>query len=247
MVQLISALLLGAQLLAPVLGHAVPHFQPRSASNGTIEYPYPELGTDTPADFATTGYFINHLCINVKNLTASVDFYSAAFGLRKIFTFHISPHYSITYMGHSHGGKNGTGYQTVAELNREKNNAEGLIELVHVDVPVNSIDSSGQRPNTFAHIGMVVPDMEATQTRLDSIPDINILKRLGDRIEMQGEIAGATSLTAEAVSQLGAKELELISAVLGPSNEPLIFVADPDGNIIEIQPQEGAELVGWIS
>ncbi|KAH7243109.1 hypothetical protein FSOLCH5_006726 [Fusarium solani] len=241
MVRLLSTLIIGAQLLAPVLSHAVPHIQPRGA-NDNITYPYPELGTDEPADFATNGYFINHLCINVRNLTASVDFYSSVFGLRKLFTLHVSKHFSITYMGHPHGGKNGTGYQTALEMNREKNNAEGLIELVYVDVPVYNIDSSIETPNTFAHIGMVVPDTKVMQDRLDSLPHIPVLKKYGDPIELGSKVAGATSLTPEALAQLGPEERELISQVLGPTNEPLIFVADPDGNLIEIQPQEGAEL-----
>ncbi|KAM5341729.1 hypothetical protein ACJ41O_014760 [Fusarium nematophilum] len=236
----LSTILLGAQLLTPILGHALPHFSPRS-DNESITYPYPELGTDEPSDYATTGYFINHLCINVKNLTASVDFYSSVFGLRKLFTLHVSEHFSITYMGHSHGGKNGTGYQTALELNREKNNAEGLIELVHVDVPVNNIDSSTQRPNTFAHIGMIVPDIKATQQRLDDL-NIEVLKRVGEPIAVDGKVAGATSLHAEALAQLSAEEREQIAAVLIPTNDPLVFVADPDGNLIEIQPQEGAKL-----
>ncbi|KAF9869634.1 lactoylglutathione lyase [Colletotrichum karsti] len=242
MVYLLPTIVVGAQLLTTVLGHALPHFHPR-ADNGTIQYPYPELGTDAPADFATNGYFINHLCINVKNLTASVDFYSSVFGLRKLFTLHVTEHYSITYMGHSHGGKNGTGYQTALELNREKNNAEGLIELIHVDVPKNNIESSTQRPNTFAHIGMVVPDIVAMQERLDTLPDVNVVKKRGDPVPIGGEVSGASGLHPEALEQLSAEEQEQIKAMLSPVTGPLIFVADPDGNLIEIQPQEGAELV----
>ncbi|KAF5004154.1 hypothetical protein FDECE_9368 [Fusarium decemcellulare] len=241
MVKLLSTVLLGAQLLTPVLGHAVPHMEPR-ATNGTIEYPFPEMGTDEPADFATNGYFINHLCITVKNLTASVDFYNSVFGLRKLFTLHVTEHFSITYMGHPHGGKNGTGYQTALEMNREKNNAEGLIELVYADVPVNNIDSSTQRPNTFAHIGIVVPDTEVMQARLDTLPHVEVVKPYGEPIPLGGEVAGATGLSVEVLAQLSEEEKKAISAVLDPTNLPLIFVADPDGNLIEIQPQEDAAL-----
>ncbi|KAI8233343.1 Lactoylglutathione lyase [Colletotrichum sp. SAR 10_96] len=241
MVRLFTAIIIGSQLLGHVIGHALPQFQPRS-TNGTIQYPYPELGTDDPADYATTGYFINHLCINVKNLTASVDFYSNVFGLRKIFTLHVTEHYSITYMGHSHGGKNGTGYQTTLELNREKNNAEGLIELIYVDVPVNNIEAGIERPNTFAHIGMVVPDIKAMQSRLDDLPDVNVMKKYGESLPMGGKVSGATGLPAEVLDQLSSAEKKQIEAALAPNTEPLIFVADPDGNLIEIQPQEGAAL-----
>ncbi|KAF6785741.1 lactoylglutathione lyase [Colletotrichum musicola] len=242
MVRLLPTVLLGAQLLAPVLGHSLPRFQPREG-NSTITYPYPELGTDAPADYATTGYFINHLCITVRNLTESVDFYSGVFGLRKLFTLHVSEHFTITYMGHSHGGKNGTGYQTALELNREKNNAEGLIELIHADVPQKELKSSTEQPNTFAHIGMVVPDIQATRKRLEALPGVEVLKKHGDTIPIGGKVAAATGLHPEVISQLSEAELKQISTTLDAANKELIFVADPDGNLIEIQAQEGSELV----
>ncbi|RKK91637.1 hypothetical protein BFJ70_g17802 [Fusarium oxysporum] len=37
--------------------------------------------------------------------------------------------YSITYLAHAHGSENGTGSQTALELNCEKNNAQGLLEI----------------------------------------------------------------------------------------------------------------------
>lgn len=187
-----------------------------------------ELGSDEAGDFETTGYLINHLCINVSNLTASVDFYTRIFGLRKIFTLHVSEHFYITYMGYSQGGKNGTGYQTASELNKDKNNAAGLIELLHVDVPDNSLPASIDSPNTFSHIGMVVPDIEAVQARLGSFPDVPVLKRLGEPLTLDSTIAGADGFTLRAVAQLDQKGREFIEAVLAPINNPLIFVADPD-------------------
>ncbi|KAK7408504.1 hypothetical protein QQX98_009319 [Neonectria punicea] len=212
-------------------------------ANETMEFPYPELGSDAASDPATTGYFINHLCLNVKNLTESVNFYTEIFGLRKILTLHVSEHYSITYLGHSHGGKNGTGYQTSDELNREKNNAEGLLELVHVDIPVNDLPASTKIPNTFGHIGMVVPDIKATQARLEAYGDsVEIIKSYDQNLFLPSDIATATSLSPDAVVQLSKEELDFILSVLIPFNKPLIFVNDPDGNKIEIQPQEGAAL-----
>ncbi|KAF7546058.1 hypothetical protein G7Z17_g8702 [Cylindrodendrum hubeiense] len=232
-----TALLVASNFISPSLGciRSVP-------TNGTSSYPFPEIGDDTPSDPGTNGYFINHLCLNVMNLTASMDFYTEIFGLRHILTLHVSEHYSITYMGHSHGGKNGTGYQTASELNREKNNSEGLLELVHLDVPNNDLTSSTRVANTFGHIGMVVPDIAATQARLDAYPGIEIIKRTNDDLMVPSDIATATSLSPEKIAQLSPAEREFILGVLTPFNKPLIFVNDPDGNLIEIQPQEGAAL-----
>jgi lactoylglutathione lyase len=210
-----------------------------SATDGTT-FPQSILGSDDPSDPATTGYFINHLCINVRNATESINFYSKTFGLRHIFTLRVTEHFSISYMGHSHGGKNGTGYQTTNELNREKNNAEGYLELVSLSVPGWNLPASSRIPNTFGHIGMVVPDVQKTQKRLEEI-GANIIKSFGEAPTIVGAVSNATSLGD--LSELDQKEIDTILAALTPSNTPLIWVADPDGNLIEIQGQEGFGLV----
>ncbi|KAF4332115.1 lactoylglutathione lyase [Fusarium beomiforme] len=216
--------------------------RPREAQ----EYPYPTLGSDEPADWATTGYFINHLAISTRNLTASIDFYSGVLGLRKMFTLQVSKTYSITYLAHAHGGKNGTGYQTALELNREKNNAQGLLEILYVDIPNQNIESSSQHPNTFAHIGVVVPDIEAMQKRLETMPDVRFIKKYGEKfteVTNDSEVGPAVGLSPGIVEQLSPEEREAIIQGLGPSVDSLIFIVDPDGNFIEIYPQEGPELV----
>ncbi|KAJ4247795.1 hypothetical protein NW762_013004 [Fusarium torreyae] len=235
MVKILPTILLGAQLLSTVVARSIPDVQPRE----TQKYPYPELGSDEPADWATLGYNINHFSLNIKNLTASVEFYSNVFGLRKLFTLQVSKTYSITYIGHSHGGKNGTGYQTAAELNREKNNAQGLIELIHVDVPNNHIEGTYKRPSTFGHIGLVVPDAQKVQERLDTMPHVQVLKKYGEPLESFDSVVGpALGLSPEVVAQLDQEERDSILGGMGPSLVPLIYVVDPDDNFIEIQSQE---------
>lgn len=234
--------------VTPIMAHlaaaCVPINGTAPPSNGTDapEFPYPIIGSDDAADIATTGYYINHLSLNTRNLTASLDFYTGVFGLRHLFTLRVSEHFSIAYLSHQHGGKNGTGYQTTAEMLREKNNAQGLLELVHVDIPDYNLPASTARPNTFGHIGMVVPDMKATQARLEAYPGINIVKNSGEPIPAQGEVANATSLGPDELAQLSEEEIAFIMAVLQPPNEDFIFVTDPDGNLIEIQPLEDSEL-----
>ncbi|VUC25845.1 unnamed protein product [Clonostachys rosea] len=196
-------------------------------------------GSDTPSDPATLGYFSNHFSINVKNLTATLDFYSRVFGLRHIFTVQASEHLSIAYMGHSHGGRNGTGYQTTAELNRDKNNAAGLVEMIYLDIPDKShLEASSVRTNTFGHIGVIVPDVEAAQARLEAMPDVRILKHVGGPTESGGEVAMANGFPPEAWAQISAEERATIETVLSAINERFIYVADPDGNLIEVQPQD---------
>jgi len=113
-------------------------------------------GTDGPADPATTSYFINHVGLVVSNLTATRNWYSEVLGMRHVFTVDLSSEYSskctifqqgngtilkncvnfgvVMYMGHSQAGRNGRGYQTGDELERNKNNLGGLVEFVYYKV-----------------------------------------------------------------------------------------------------------------
>ena len=132
--------------------------------------------------------------------------------------------------------------KTNEELNRQKNNIEGLLELVSLEVPDNLLVPSTKVPNTFGHIGVVVPDIEATQARLDAYPGVNIVKRYGEPMTKVGAAANATGLGPEQLSQLTEEEVEFLESVLLPTNEPLLLITDPDGNIIEFQSQEGVPL-----
>lgn len=240
---LAPTLLLAAHCITKTLACGpLPNHAKRSTSDtDEITYPYPDPGDDTPSNPATTGYFINHLCINVRNVTESIAWYKAAFGLRLIFTLHVSEHFSITYMGHSHGGHNGTGYQTADEMNREKNNREGLIEMMSVSSPRWALPAGIETPNTFSHIGMVVPNITDTQARLEAM-GANVLKGYGEETEIDGAFGFATGFT-QAGDAISEEEIAAIKQVIDPLNAPLVFVADPDGNIVEIQNQEGSGVV----
>lgn len=113
-------------------------------------------GIDGPADPATASYFINHVGFVVSNLTATRDWYGEVLGMRHVFTVDLSSEYSskftvfgkgngtvlkncvnfevVMYMAHSQAGRNGRGYQTGAELERNKNNLGGLVEFVYYKV-----------------------------------------------------------------------------------------------------------------
>ncbi|KAF4456767.1 hypothetical protein F53441_1203 [Fusarium austroafricanum] len=181
-----------------------------------------------------------------RNLTASVDFYSRVLGFRKIFTLQLSKAYSITYLSHQSGGLNRSAYQTTLEMNREKNNAQGLLEIYYVDTSTKNIESASEYPNTFGHIGMVVPDTKGVQERLDTMPDIRFIKKYGEKfvsLDTESVVGPAIGLSSGVVGQLDVEEREAIVRGFGPTVDPLIFLVDPDGNFIEIQPQEGAALV----
>lgn len=201
------------------------------------EYPISKPGDDTPSNPATKGYFINHLCINARNATETIDWYTQAFGLRLMFTIQVSEHFSISYIGHSHGGRNGTGYQTSDDMVFEKNNREGMIEILSLEFPDWNLPAGIKVPNTFSHIGMVVPNITDTQSRLESM-GANIIKAAGAPFSIDGPFADASGFTL-AGDEISQDERDLILKTLNPLNSPFIYVADPDGNIVEVQSQDG--------
>lgn len=235
------AFLTAAHCFTQIWGCSLPTYHTKRNGAGDAEYPWTEPGDETPSDLATTAYSINHLGINVRNATESINWYTKAFGLRLMFTVHLSEHFTISYMGHSSGGRNGTGYQTSAEMNRHKNNMEGLIELISLNYPNWNLPSGITVPNTFSHIGMVVPNATDTYERLKAM-DANIIKPPGETFKLEGPFADGTGFTQarDAISQ---EEIDLIMLSLVPINTPKMLVADPDGNVVEVQDQEDTSAV----
>lgn len=234
---LLPAILVVPNMIAQTWACGPPSRQVKRAEGGEVEYPWFSEPDDTPSDVATTGYFINHIGINVRNVTESIDWYKKAFGLRHMFTEHVSEHFAIAFIGHSQGGRNGSGYQTNEELNRQKNNMDSLIEMVQLDFEGWNLPSGLKAPNTFSHIGMLVPDPADTQARLEAM-GANIVKGAGETFKMEAWFADGTGFT-QAGDAISPEEMETIMKSLVPLNTPPLYVADPDGNMIEVQPQEG--------
>jgi lactoylglutathione lyase len=229
------ATLLSVLQILPGTSACAPVRRQAGADSANSTYPYAILGPDVPADPATTGYFINHFSLNVRNVTESIKFYNEAFGLRHIFTQYLSPRLSVTYIGHSYGGRNGSAFQTSAELNAQKNTIQGLIELFQFDSPTGEhLPASSKSPSTFSHIGMVVPDILAAQERLKSM-GANIIKESGAELPKEGPLANAFGL--QDLALLDPAEADAIHQLLSFGNLPLMYVTDPDGNVVEIQPE----------
>ena len=207
----------------------------KEASNTTSTYPFVKLGSDDPSDPATIGYYINHFSLNTNNLTRSMDFYTRIFGLRHMFTYYLTEHLSVTYLGHSQGGRNGSAYQTTEELIRNQQNSGGLIELVYFNMTSiggKPIPGPDKRTSTFSHVGIVVPDPVATQARLEEF-GVTIYKKLGAPMPTDGPIGSPFSLGD--ATNLSPEAFKAIQEQMGLLNRMAIFAADPDGNMLEIQ------------
>lgn len=190
---------------------------------------------DGPADAATVGYNINHFDLNVYDLDVSMHFYGKILGMRNIFTYEVSPVLELVYLGYSVGGKNGTGFQTAEELYRQKDNTAGLVELLHRKDcnsanPKPRLPASTTKPNTFCHVGLVVPDIRATEKRMR----ISTSRSSSVDTPSKGPIANAFG-----VGDVSTQEARGVVAGLEAIGFKLaLVVEDPDGNIVEILQQQ---------
>ncbi|CAL5865907.1 uncharacterized protein PFLUO_LOCUS113 [Penicillium psychrofluorescens] len=218
--------------LSMAIGWATACSPPANSTGGAFV-----IGDDGPSPPETLGFFFNHFGLSTTNLEMMKHFYGNILGMRLIFEAHVTPEYSVTYMGHSQGGRNGTGFQTGAEMLLEKNNLAGLLELVQFNVSDSTPEPSTKRTNTFSHVGMIVPDINKTQSYLEH-HGVEILKPVGEAIKtFTGPINNAYNLGQYAGAHIAAKKA-LIKAQ-GIIGIPLmLLVADPDGNLVEIQQQE---------
>jgi lactoylglutathione lyase len=180
---------------------------------------------------------MNHIGLLTTNLTGMKHFYGDILGMRLLFDAHVTPEYTVTYMGYAQGGRNGTGFQSGAELAAAKNNLWGLLELQQFNVSDDRLIASTERSNTFGHVGLVVPDVVKTEEYLES-REVRILKRVNEPIkDFTGPVPNAFGLGEFAGLHLAAKKA-LVDAQGLIGLEFFLMVADPDGNLIEIQQQD---------
>ncbi|KAL9087359.1 MAG: hypothetical protein Q9165_006656 [Trypethelium subeluteriae] len=212
------------------LGHAL--LQKRQLAGLNIT-----LGDSAPQPPATVGYNFNHLAITVPNLTASMDFYVNALGFREIFTVPISDQNSFTYLAYPQGGRNGTGYQTAEEMTREKNNAEGLLEILYSEIfflvfAASSSTTAAPDPRNglgFSHLGFIVPSVVDTQSRLDNF-NATIVKRSGEPFT-EDILQQYFGVQAGQVSQQQVAEF-------GDLFDSFLLALDPTGYLLEFQQQD---------
>ncbi|KAI1261745.1 hypothetical protein F5Y18DRAFT_400337 [Xylariaceae sp. FL1019] len=232
---LLTTTLLWTFLLA-VHVRARPIVEEQSAGNG--EAPSLLIGPEG-SDPDTVGFFINHSSMNVKNFTRSVNFYRDVFGMRLLYTLQATEHYSITNMGHSSGGNNGTGYESTKTMIDNLTNMKGQIELLYLNVPgAEDLPAATETTQTYSHLGFVAPDILAMQARLESY-NVPIHKRSGDPYPATGPASIGAGFDEKQRKMLSDEEFDNINNIQSQLHSTSIFCSDPDGNLLEVRPQEG--------
>ncbi|KIX02574.1 uncharacterized protein Z518_08515 [Rhinocladiella mackenziei CBS 650.93] len=119
---------------------------------------------------------------------------------------------------------------------REKNNSQGLIELQYLRNSTDNLTASTVVTNTFSHIGLVVPDVNKTQTRMEKF-GIEILKRVDVVAAFDSPTAYAFGLSTDAVGDNMTEANNIMNGVNRSGLNIFFIIADPDGNVLEIQQQ----------
>jgi hypothetical protein len=102
----------------------------------------------------------------------------------------------------------------VREINRQKNNMEGLLGLVHYSDPTEPLVPSTAHANTFGHFGVIVPDIPAAQARFEKL-GVNFIKKAGEAAKLEGPTAESYELGA-VYERDPVEAEELYQAVLAP-------------------------------
>lgn len=223
-----------ALFLLPYALSCTPRSDTNDSSNPFV------IGDDGPAPTATLGYSLTHIGLLTTNLTGMKHFYGDILGMRLLFDAYLTPEFTVTYMGYAQGGRNGTGFQTGAEMVRDKNNLNGLIELIQFNVSEDHLIATTKRSNTFSHIGIIVPNVEKAQNYLEE-QGVKILKGITKPITgFTGPIQNALGVGEFAGEFIAAKKA-LLKAQTLIGWEMFLLIEDPDGNLVEIQQQETAD------
>ena len=195
-----------------------------------------ELGPEGLPDPATAGYISNHIALRARNWEAMLEFYTKALGMRHIFSLAVSPKLNIAYVGHDRTNLDGWGPQTVSELLANRSKMQGLIKLIGVPVSASGHKLAGDSPSVFSHIGVTVPNVEATQARLEQL-GVTIVKHAGDDVVAGSFVARSYGIDEDTFSSLDELQ-ETVSRIHLIGIRDFLVVADPDGNLVEIQQRD---------
>jgi len=90
-------------------------------------------------------------------------------------------------------------------------------------------------PNTFSHIGLIVPDVEAAQRRMKN-HGVEIVKPVGEKVKWGTE--GAVAFGFDEAHSTVKDARAALAGIEQIGFDYFLLIKDPDGNLIEVQQQE---------
>ncbi|EPS44361.1 hypothetical protein H072_1655 [Dactylellina haptotyla CBS 200.50] len=192
----------------------------------------PALGPDAP----TIGYKLNHLMLRIRDPQKSLHFYVNLMGMRTVFTLNTGP-FTIYYLGYPQSDADRADIPAWADRTcANLAHTLGLLELYHVHGSEKQEEGYYSTGNDaphlgFGQVGFTLPDVRSAVERLKTA-GVTVLKDLG--------VSTRESIPlSEWESERGVGRGEIhkgYSKIL----DQIAFVADPDGYLVELVPQNMA-------
>ncbi|KAE8150061.1 putative lactoylglutathione lyase [Aspergillus avenaceus] len=191
-----------------------------------------------PETSPTIGTKLTHSMLRIRDPHRSLHFYIDLLGMRTVCTMNAGP-FTMYYLGIPSTPADRADLSAwAARISHPPTLSQtpGLLELFHIHGTEKPVAEGGYEMSTgncppnlgFGHLGFSVPDVNETLERLrgEGVP---VLKELGD--------AGRESVPLSAWEEGKGVGVGSIHANYGGFFEQIAYVADPDGYVIELLPQ----------
>ncbi|KAF9890759.1 Lactoylglutathione lyase [Aspergillus nanangensis] len=194
-----------------------------------------------PETSPTTGYRLNHSMLRIRDPKRSLHFYIHIMGMRTVFTMNTGP-FTIYYLGYPSTAEDRADLAAWSSRIADPRNLTqtlGLLELYHIHGSEKPVAEGGVELSTgnsaphlgFGHLGFTVPDVPATLERLRA-EGVAVLKDLGDSSRESVPLSSWEEERGVGVGPIHVNYQRLF--------DQIAFVADPDGYIVELVPQNMA-------
>ncbi|KAI9926451.1 hypothetical protein ASPWEDRAFT_119372 [Aspergillus wentii DTO 134E9] len=191
-----------------------------------------------PESSPTAGYKLNHSMLRIRDPKRSLHFYITVMGMRTVFTMNTGP-FTIYYLGYPSTEDERSDLQSWAAKTADISTLTqtlGLLELYHIhgsDKPTADggyeISTGNSPPNLgFGHLGFTVPDVPAAVERL-KMEGVTIFKDLGDSSRDCVPLSSWEENRGVGVGEIHPNYKRFFNQIA--------YVADPDGYIVELVPQ----------
>ncbi|EAW14369.1 putative lactoylglutathione lyase (Glo1) [Aspergillus clavatus NRRL 1] len=191
-----------------------------------------------PEHSPTAGFKLNHFMLRIRDPQRSLHFYIDLMGMRTVFTMNAGP-FTLYYLGYPSTAEDRANLPAWAARVANPHvlaQTPGLLEMYHVHGTEKAAADGGLEMSTgntpphlgFGHLGFTVPDVPAAVERLrrEGVP---IVKELGDSSRESVPLSDWEAERGVGVGDIHPEYKRLF--------DQIAYVADPDGYLVELIPQ----------